>query len=192
MPPAKLVALLKPKRRWAQFSLTTVFVVVTVLCVSLAFAVNRAHRRWEAVVAIEKSGGWVSYDYQRDDSGAYLPNAKPPGPGWLRRMLGDNFLAKPVGVQLFADSKSGMKPEEFTDVQASMIGVLTELRWLVLKDTAITDESLTYFAGLSRLKSLDLEHTVVTDAGVAKLKGVLPTCTIYHSSGCARPGRREE
>ncbi|HVC95631.1 MAG TPA: hypothetical protein VND64_18200 [Pirellulales bacterium] len=32
---AKLVALLTPKRRWAQFSLATMFIVVTALCVWL-------------------------------------------------------------------------------------------------------------------------------------------------------------
>jgi hypothetical protein len=42
-PLAKLVALLKPKRRWAQFSLATMFVVVTVLGVWLPLANRLLH-----------------------------------------------------------------------------------------------------------------------------------------------------
>jgi hypothetical protein len=36
-PLAKLISMLTPKRRWAQFSLFTMFVVVTVLCVPLVW-----------------------------------------------------------------------------------------------------------------------------------------------------------
>jgi hypothetical protein len=50
-PLAKLVKRLTPKRRWAQFSLFTMFVVVTVLCVWLSVVVNRAHRLREVVVS---------------------------------------------------------------------------------------------------------------------------------------------
>src|SRR4029077_3844228 len=56
-PLAKLVALITPKRRWAQYSLATMFVVVTALCVWMAVAVNRAHRQRDAVAAIKALGG---------------------------------------------------------------------------------------------------------------------------------------
>jgi hypothetical protein len=42
---AKTVALLTPKRRWMQFRLGTIFVVVTVLCEWLAAHANRARRQ---------------------------------------------------------------------------------------------------------------------------------------------------
>jgi hypothetical protein len=48
-PIAELLSMLKPKRRWAQFSLATMFVVVTEICVWLAAVVNRGHRQRSAV-----------------------------------------------------------------------------------------------------------------------------------------------
>jgi hypothetical protein len=60
-PLAKLVSMLTPKRRWAQFSLATMFVAVTVLCVWLAVVVNRANRQRDAVAAIEALDGLVEY-----------------------------------------------------------------------------------------------------------------------------------
>src|SRR5258708_658317 len=58
-PLAKLISMLTPKRRWAQFSLASMFVVVTVLCVWLSVVANRAHRQRDAVAAIEAVGGEV-------------------------------------------------------------------------------------------------------------------------------------
>ena len=52
------------RRRWFRFSLRMLLVVVTVLCVWLGFKVNAARRQKEAVEAILKAGGQVSYDYQ--------------------------------------------------------------------------------------------------------------------------------
>jgi hypothetical protein len=52
-PLAKLLSMLTPKRRWAQFSLGTMFVVVTVLCVWLGVVVNRAHRQRDSVAATD-------------------------------------------------------------------------------------------------------------------------------------------
>jgi hypothetical protein len=60
-PLAKLLSMLTPKRRWAQFSLASLFVVVTILCVWLSVVVNRAHRQRDAVAAIEALGGEVGY-----------------------------------------------------------------------------------------------------------------------------------
>jgi hypothetical protein len=60
-PIAKLIRTLTPKRRWAQFSLATMFVVVTVLCVWLSVVVNRAHRQRDAVAAIDALGGLAEY-----------------------------------------------------------------------------------------------------------------------------------
>jgi competence protein ComGC len=51
-----LMKLLAPKRRWAQFSLASMFVVVTVICMWLALRVNQATRQRDAVVALRKLG----------------------------------------------------------------------------------------------------------------------------------------
>ena len=65
----------KPRRRWFQFSLRTLMVLVTVLCVWLGLVSERARKQREAVAAIEALGGWVWYDYQNSGQ-------EPPGPKW--------------------------------------------------------------------------------------------------------------
>ena len=90
----------KPIRSWFRFSLRTLLLATTVLCVWLAMQVNAARRQKEAVKVILGAGGTVRYDYQykRRPSmpavivgGVKLPdhffdnNATIPGPVWLRK-----------------------------------------------------------------------------------------------------------
>ena len=51
------------RRRWLRYSLRTLMVLVTVLCVWLAIKVNAARRRADVVAAIQKAGT-VWFDYQ--------------------------------------------------------------------------------------------------------------------------------
>ena len=55
------LAKLVPQRRWAQFSLGSLFLAVTVLSVWLGVVANQARRQREAVAAIEAHGGKVFY-----------------------------------------------------------------------------------------------------------------------------------
>ena len=48
----------KPRRRWFQFSLGSLFVLLTVLCVWLGVTVERARKQRESVEAIEKALEW--------------------------------------------------------------------------------------------------------------------------------------
>jgi biopolymer transport protein ExbD len=47
---ARPLAFLKPERRWAQFSLATVFIIMTTICVLLGVWVSRTHRQRDAVL----------------------------------------------------------------------------------------------------------------------------------------------
>jgi len=63
-PLAKLLSMLTPQRRWAQFNLATMFIVDAELyfaCAWLASQVNRAKKQSDAVTAIEAMGGAVRY-----------------------------------------------------------------------------------------------------------------------------------
>jgi hypothetical protein len=97
----RIINLLTPKRRWAQFSLGTMFVVVTGICVWLAFQVNRAHRQAVAVIAIRRMGGEVYYEYQyleTDGETNLTINAVPTAPPWLLNSLGEDFVYRAVAV----------------------------------------------------------------------------------------------
>jgi hypothetical protein len=58
---SKLMGEVKPDRRWAQLSLRTLLVIVTVLCVVLGMWIVPAERQRRAVAAIEAVGGSVEY-----------------------------------------------------------------------------------------------------------------------------------
>jgi hypothetical protein len=91
---AVTVKLLTPKRRWAQFSLVTMFAVVTMLCVVLALVVVPAKRQRHAVAAIEALGGRVHY--AELDQGVSEAFPRP----FLRRWLPRDYLDDVREVQL--------------------------------------------------------------------------------------------
>ena len=72
-----------PNRRWYQFSLKTLLVVLTLLCVGpggyVAYEQSKARRQKAAVEAIEKIGGRISYDPKVSQR-----------PNWLKSILGDD------------------------------------------------------------------------------------------------------
>ena len=79
------------RRRYRQFSLRTFLVVLTIVCVWFGWQVNRANQQRESVAWVLEIGsprnqgvGSVWYDYEFDDAGHFIPDAKPTGPEWLR------------------------------------------------------------------------------------------------------------
>src|SRR6188768_3035052 len=73
----------KPKRRWYQFSLLTLLLAMTVLCVGpggwIVYEQRHARNQGQAIRAIEKISGRISYD----------PKV-PQRPDWLKTILGDD------------------------------------------------------------------------------------------------------
>ena len=154
----------KPKRRWFQYSVRTLLVVVTlcaVLCSWLAVKMRNAERQREAVAAIHKMGGIVIYDWQVDALGRQLPNAKPFGPAWLRSLLGDDFFASVAELRVHS--------KEFTDALLQDLIPQAKFRRVSIDDTNVTDGGLEHLKKLTHLTFLSLGGTQVTDAGLAKL-----------------------
>ncbi len=82
-PLAKLVDLLTPKRTWFQFRLRTLFALVAMLCIPLAWLALRLpekRRERAAVAMVNEFGGTVNYDWEGK-------TAEPPGSKWLRVLL---------------------------------------------------------------------------------------------------------
>ena len=79
-------------RRNLTFSLRTLFILLTALAVWLGIVVNRAREQREAVKAIEALGGRVQYDWEQDLNDPFGEPYGPGGPGWLRKMIGDDFF----------------------------------------------------------------------------------------------------
>jgi hypothetical protein len=174
-----------PKRRWLQFSLRTLLLTMLVLGVGLGWFAERVRRQREALSKVIRYGGQVTYDYQldasgnlrRDQFGNYLHGLQPPGPRWLRALVGDDCFQSPRTIWLEIDEGVGFEDRELAALAESMESLPT-LRTLSLRGSPITDAGLLHLRGLAQLRELNCRWTKVTDRGVAALQEDLPRCHI--------------
>ncbi len=118
------------KRRWFAFRLRTLLVAVVALGVvltPLAIKMKKAREQKKAVEWVLENGGSVEYDWQTDDD-----SGSPPGPKWVRRLVGDEFFQTVRMVCLIATPVSEMSP----------LRGLTNLRELDIRLTQITAEEV--------------------------------------------------
>jgi len=145
---------------------------------------REAERQRRAVEAIEKAGGWVSYDYEMDEDGLHTGRAESSAPAWLRKLLGEDFFADVVAVG-FSVPSSSVYSEANTDVGdlgIEHLGALENLEWLNLSDTRVTDGGLQHLRGLTRLEVLWLSCAPITDDGLHDLKGLTELRTLRLSA----------
>ena len=76
------------------------FAVVTLFCVWIAWQTHRANLQRRAVDRILQRDGDVEYSHELADVHRmrHTPNLDPPGPGWLRELIGDHFFWRVVRV----------------------------------------------------------------------------------------------
>jgi hypothetical protein len=170
----------KPKRRWLRFSLRTFLLVVTALCVWLAFKVNAGRRQHEAVTAILNAGGTVMYDYQfsspRTDEYSWIirsePNALPSGPAFLRKTLGDDCFR--TAVVVFWNKSDIPEPvfrqlenlPDLTNVNLKGVKIVPDGSGV---PRPIQDSDLAVFSQLRRLASLEIWVSEIQGSGLANL-----------------------
>lgn len=158
---------------------------VMLLGAALGWFGPRIHRSLSedmAVAALRELGGIVRYGYQLSDEGKFLPDTEPPGPAWLRSIVGDSYFARVADVDL---SLTYLKPpyldpgkidedsidrlerlSKFGDAEMALIAQFHELKELRLGDTQVTGRGLVHLRRLNRLKTLRLEGTRVEDSGL--------------------------
>jgi hypothetical protein len=159
----------RPRRRWLRFSLRTLLVGVTLLCVALGFWVNGAQRQRRAVAAVWAIGSRVEVQYDYQAPGAAV-EGELPAPDWLCRLL---------GVDYFAEMTSVLIPTGSTDATAAHMGGLPALVVLSLDGAAVSDAGLAHLSGLTRLRVLAFEDAQVTDAGLEHLRGLTNLEELY-------------
>ncbi len=104
--------------------------------------------------------GLVRYDYQSDDP--FVENDPPPGPAWMRNLIGLDYFATVVEVEIHVNVAD--------DETASTLGDLPHLRSLSLSGTGITDSVMSRLQSLTQLQELEVAYSSVTDAGWEPLK----------------------
>jgi hypothetical protein len=140
----------KTTRRWFQFSLRTLLVMVLVAGAGLGLLGRQAQRIWRrerAVAQLHRIGARVGFQQ----------------PGWPARLLGFE-----VGPLVAVD----LRGTHVTDDGLKHLRGITGPGRLWLGGTQITDAGLEHLAGLDSLYRLDLERTKITDAGLRYLRGL--------------------
>jgi hypothetical protein len=161
----------KPKLRWYQFSLRSLFILMTLVacaCSWYAYEMNEAAKRRAVIEKIEKLGGFVRY-YDPTDTTTpveYRRGEPPKWYSWLRKLHGDQHLGNAVGFGV------GRMVEPVTDAGMMDIAGLTELESITLCRSQITDAGLVYLKDLARLKRLTIVSPHITDAGLVHLQGL--------------------
>jgi internalin A len=164
----------KPKRRWLQYSLRTIMVLMLVVGCGLGWLgreVQRARAQREAAAAIEKLGGKAM--------------RQPASAGMMQTVV--DLLGKWLGEDLSADVTGVfLGGTEVSDAGLAHLRGLRQLALLYLDNTKVSDTGLANLNALAQLKVLDLEDTRVTDAGLVHLRGLTQLEDLYLDSSQVR------
>ena len=204
-PPQEAAAPRSRRRIW-RFSLRTLLIGLTLFCVWLGMWANSANRQRRAVEAIELSGGRFNYDYQRvpTPSGRsgqrFSYKVQPPGPKWLRKIVGDHYFITPV--TLLIGEQPGIKDDclkhldalpslesamfynvPITDRDSSHFRHPTNLRFLTFNEETLSGESaprqFDFLQYLPKLESLSLIDSRFGDSDARFLKRTVDLNTLF-------------
>ena len=178
----------RPRRRFAvRVTLGGLMLLIVALAVWMGWATNKVRKQSRAVDAIIARGGQVIYAHQRApmaaNPNAINANAKPPGPEWLRKRIGDDYFQSPVHVSIARPAyqpntarmarKPIPPPKPHDDDIMVAFADLPDLEFVNLDRGPTTDAGLAHLAGLKKLRTLLLgEADDITDVGLAHLAGL--------------------
>ncbi len=181
----------KRKLRWYQFSLRTLLLLsllVAVACSWFGVRLKWKKKEREAVAEIEKLRGSVNYDYQWHAPSGVA--AQPPGPGWLRKLVGDDFFASVAAIHLDGPSMGG-PTKEVTDADMAHLAHFTELEQALIEgQPRVTDAGVAHLVELTQLEVLSLIGPQVSDRGLKHLSGLtnLKSLSVSGSAGITDTG----
>jgi hypothetical protein len=146
-----------------QFSLRTLLIVMTAVCLYLAAQFQWAREQREAVEAVRRASGNVYYDYEgltKSHSG----RSESWAPKWAIDRLGIDFFHTAIQAQ---GVRRGGLPA---------LAHLRKLRWVEIEDWQVTDRDLEPLSSLGQLETLEIRapsgrsgrtNTLVTDKSLA-------------------------
>ncbi|MEX2113226.1 MAG: hypothetical protein WD845_08580 [Pirellulales bacterium] len=140
-------------RKWLSLALRAVAVVAAGVLLAIAWRANHVWHQRAIVDHVATLDAHVVYDYGR----AGIDH--PPGPSWLRQLLGDDFLADVVGIEVSIPA---------SDETLAAISALPHLKFLVLRE-GLDDAAMALLLDARELEQLQFASPLVTDAGLSQL-----------------------
>jgi hypothetical protein len=134
---------LKLERRSLRFSLRSLLLLTTVLCVWLGWQAHRAHEQ-QAALAFLRGVPVGSIKYDRRAEELSVPN-------WLRESIGDNFFRSVVEVHLTDSVTSENLPEIVSQLRR-----LPKLETVYLWHARVSDDDLRHLTPLTQISHLGL------------------------------------
>ena len=89
----------KPSLPWRRFWPSRKALVLSLVIVAAWFGWRKysdVHQQGQAVRILRAQQFKIVYDYELKPDGTPVVNAKPPGPDWLRKLIGDEWFMSPV------------------------------------------------------------------------------------------------
>lgn len=137
------------KRSLLRIGVRGLLALILILGCVMGWVVNRARVQRDAVAVIKHVGGEVAYSWQWSDGLPVQPRPRPPGPDWVRKWLGPDYVEMATFVRLM----NNLRFDDKVMREACRLPSLEEL-WVV--NTAVTDEGAEELHRLRNLRVLDL------------------------------------
>ena len=173
---------LRPTRRWLQFSLRTLLVVMTLAAVLLGWVVSQRQKAANQQNAVESFQAaekfWsdspngidlTKFPSIHASADVTFDTRATPRPEWLRLVLGNEVFGTAQKIKFSGADDIGLAP----------VVHLTNTREIHLYGTQVSDAGMAYLAGLPKLEVLLLGGTRVGDAGMAHLEGARSLKSLY-------------
>ena len=152
----------RPRRRWYQFSLGSMLLLMTVFGVWFGMRMDRARRQARAVAVLRERGDIVYESAFNHRSLRSLPKKKPSWrPKWLRAIVGDDFFDCVYAAYLYRSP---------SDDDLEYLRDLPDLETLIIDFSQVTVRGLQHVRALRHLKELSLGHNNLTDADLVHLE----------------------
>jgi hypothetical protein len=139
----RLLSPRKREHRWLRYSLRSLLLVMTILCLWLGWLTHRAQEQ-RAALAFLRSVPVGSIRFDRRDEQIWAP-------AWLRQSIGDDYFRSIVEVHLTSE----VTGENLPQVVAQLCR-LPKLETVYLWYAKVTDDDLRHLTSLTQISHLGL------------------------------------
>lgn len=171
---AALINAVKPRRRWFQFSLRTLLLMMLVFGCGLGWYMEKrlkSQREWQAIKrsikSIQQDRGFVKFDNSEQRSGHWVEKKLGidlPGKTSVTILCTNHILESGELYKMKSVQELQFYAAYVTDEDLKELAKLPELRSITTNPSSITAEGLAHFREHPHLETLGLDGSKMTDA----------------------------